>query len=186
MSSKPTIDETKSKSISKDLFYPKIILKENNLDTFSIPFRQENILSSLQKHYNPYSVIETEGESDGTIFTCIAISKNELFPSVYLNFDSENKLKLEEIRVSDTTVTDQYGIRIGDSYQTLLNKRKGDFMNFTDYHQHTYLYQEGSNIHYELIGDYKITSEMIENISELELNERQLEKCKVASIVWKK
>ena len=166
--------------------YREIVLSENTLDTFSIPFPEKNMLMPLRNYYKPYWVEANIGQQDGPDFTYIDILKDDDNPIAYLNFDSENKFKLDEIRIVSSTAIDQYGVRVGDTFQQLIEKRNSNFKNSTNYHQHTYLYTDNSNIYYELTGDFTMTEEMLENLDELELTEEQLQKCKVEYIIWRK
>ncbi len=166
--------------------YQQIVLSENKIDTFSIPFQEKDMLMNLKSYYRSYNVEAKIGQQDGPDFPYIDIVKNNGNSVAFFNFDYENKYKLNEIRILDSIVTDQYGIRVGDPYLEIVKKRKADFKNSTDYHQHTYLYQENSNIYYELTGDLSITTDRLKNIEKIKLSEEQLQKCKVKNIIWRK
>jgi len=166
--------------------YKEIVLSENRLDTFSIPFPKGNTLRVLKNHFTPFQVENKLGQQDGPDFRYILISKDKETPVAYLNFNSENEFELDEIKLVNPLAIDQYGVRVGDTYRQVLSKRKADFKNSTNYHQHTYLYTTDSNIYYELLGDFVFTEEMLENLKDLELTEEQLEMCKVESIIWRK
>jgi len=164
----------------------KIVLSESKIDTFSIPFREKDMLMDLKNYYKSYSVQAKIGQRDGPDFPYIDIVKNDGKSIAFFSFDYENNYKLDEIRILDSIATDQYGIRVGDSYQKIIEKRTGDLKNSTDHHQHTYLYTENSNIYYEITGDLTITEDMLENLEEFELSEKQLQKCTVEYIIWRK
>ena len=166
--------------------HQKISLSENKFDTFLIPFQEKDMLTDLKNYYKSYTVEAKIGQQDGPDFPYIDIMKSDGNSVALLSFDYENKYKLDEIRISDSIASDEYGVRVGDTYQKIVEKRKVDFKNSTGYHQHTYLYDENSNISYELTGDLTITEDMFENIEELELSEEQLQKCKVEYIIWRK
>lgn len=166
--------------------YLEIVLSENALDTFLIPFPEKDMLMSLKNFYGPYWVEANIGQQDGPDFTYIEIKRDDNNPVAYLDFDSANKYKLDEIRIVDSSAKDQYEIRVGDTYQQVIETRREAFKNSTNYHQHTYLYSDNSNIYYELSGDYTLTEEMLDSIEELELTEQQLQKCTVKCIIWRK
>ena len=86
--------------------------------------------------------------------------------------------------ILDSSAVDEYGVRVGDSYSQLKEKRKIEFQNQSDFHQHTYLFNENSNIYYEIAGD--LNEVQIENIENLELTEDQLQKWTVDKILWRK
>ena len=165
--------------------YREIVLSEHTLDTFSIPFPEMSMLEPLKNHFQPYSVEAKTGQQDGTDYPYIDIAKDNNATVTYLNFDWENKFKLEEIRIIAPSAVDQYGIRVGDTYQQVIEKRKESFSNSTDYHEHTYLYSDNSNIYYELSLNFTIADDKLENIEELVLTEEQLQKCSVENIIWR-
>lgn len=180
-------------SISKDSFeqahealllnFKHISLGEHSLNSFDLPFAEKDMLTELADYYQPYQVERKTGQQDGPGFEYIDI-RNQDKTLLFINFDADNPYRIDQIRIQDSSVADTFGIRIGDSYQDLKNKRPTTFRNVTDYHQHTYLYPEGSNIFYE-IGGYDLTLDMLDNIEEVVLTERQLENCKVVAIIWK-
>jgi len=188
ISIKSNTDENQTKESIKErkIANQKIVLSENKIDTFAIPFQKKYMLLDLKNYYKSYNVEAKIGQQDGPDFAYIDILKNDGNSVAFFSFDYENKYKLDEIRIVDSIATDEYGIRVGDSYQKIVEKRKGVFKNSTDYHQHTYLYTESSNIYYELTGDLSITEDMLENLEELDLTEEQLQKCKVKYIIWRK
>ena len=184
ISIKSNTDENQMKE--QKIANQKIVLSENKIDTFPIPFQEKDMFLDLKSYYNSYKVEAKIGQQDGPDFPYIDILKNDGNSVALFSFDYDNKYKLDEIRIVDSIATDEYGIRVGDSYQKIVERRKGVFKNSTDYHQHSYLYAENSNIYYELTGDLTITEDMLENPEELDLSEEQLQKCKVEYIIWRK
>lgn len=180
------LSETEMTTSEQKTDYRKLVLSENTLDTFSIPFPEKNMLSKLRNYYGLYKVRTMIGQQDGPDFTYIDISEEDNSPIAYLKFDPINKYKLDEIRIVSSNAIDQYGIQVGDSYQQLIQKRKDNFKTSTNYHQHTYLFAANSNILYELTGDFTMTEEMLGNIEEFELTEEQLQKCTVEFIIWRR
>lgn len=163
------------------LNFKHISLGEHSLNSFDLPFAEKDMLGTLANYYEPYQVERKTGQQDGPGFEYIDI-RNQDKTFLFINFDTDNPYRIDQIRIQDSSVADTFGIRIGDSYQDLKNKRPTTFRNVTDYHQHTYLYPEGSNIFYE-IGGYDLTLDMLDNIEEVVLTERQLENCKVVAII---
>ena len=179
-----SVPETTSIEQTRD--YREIILSENKIDIFSIPFPEKNVLRELKDYYEPYWVEANIGQQDGPDFTYFEIARDDENPIAYFDFDSENEFKLEEIRIVSSVAKDQYGVRVGDTYQQVISKRQIEFKNSTDYHQHTYLYSASSNIYYEISGFENYVDIMIENIEELILDTNDLKHCKVDAIIWRK
>src|SRR5690554_5682079 len=71
----------------KKLDYREIVLSENTLDTFLIPFPETNMLMRLRNYYKPYQVEVSIGQQDGPDFTYIRILEDDKKPIAYLNFD---------------------------------------------------------------------------------------------------
>lgn len=179
-------ESEKVTSFQKNLANRDIVLFEQQLDSFALPFEEKNMLNALRTYYKSYRVELNTGQQDGPNFTYFSILKGDNVPLAYLSFNHEHKFRLQEIRMVDPIAIDQYGIRVGDSYSQLIKKRKDNFKSSIDYHQHIYLYSENSTIFYELTGDISMTEDMLENLQELKLTEEQLQMCKVKSIFWRK
>jgi len=137
----------------QDQDYREIVLSENKLDTFLIPFSEVNMLTTLRNYYEPYRVEANIGQQDGPDFTYINIVRDDKNPIVYLDFDSENKFKLDEIRIVDSRAVDQYRVRVGNTLSKLITSRDTGQINFDPFHFHIYYSYKNSNIFYELEGE---------------------------------
>ena len=104
-----SVPETTSIEQTRD--YREIILSENKIDIFSIPFPEKNVLRELKDYYEPYWVEANIGQQDGPDFTYFEIARDDENPIAYFDFDSENEFKLEEIRIVSSVSKDQYGER---------------------------------------------------------------------------
>ena len=164
------------------LNYREIVLYENSLDSFTLPFPERSMLLPLRQYYNSYSVEAKIGEQDGPDFVYFEILRSES-PVIFLSFNYKNEYQLEEIIIEDSTALDQYGVRVGDTYSELKQKRNVDFENVTNYHVHTYLYTDNSNIYYEISGN--LTEAGPDNLEDLVLTEQQLESWVVDKIIWR-
>jgi hypothetical protein len=167
-----------------DNIFREIVLYETKIDSLDLPFPEKDMLSEIQNQFKPYTAERKIGEQDGPNYEYIEILR-ENKQVAFFDFNWENSNQLEEIRITNSAASDQYGVRVGDSYKELKIKRPQDFKNSTNYHQHTYLYSDDSNIYYELTGDFSLTSEMIENIEDLKLTEQQLSTWMVEYILWR-
>ncbi|WP_299797167.1 hypothetical protein [uncultured Maribacter sp.] len=173
-----------SKETVKQQNYRQIKLKENSIDSFALPFPEENMLLPLRNYYKPYWVEANIGQQDGPDFMYIDILKYDT-PLVYFNFDSENELILNSIIVHESTVTDQYGLNVGSTIEKLKENRGDGEINFDPYHQHVYYYYENSNISYEINGDLEIPAD-IQNIEDLIITEKDVEGWTIEYIIWRK
>jgi hypothetical protein len=67
-----SVPETTSIEQTRD--YREIILSENKIDIFSIPFPEKNVLRELKDYYEPYWVEANIGQQDGPDFTYFEIA----------------------------------------------------------------------------------------------------------------
>lgn len=162
----------------------RINLREHFINEVPIPFEQKPEVPLLKKTFPSYEVSDKIGQQDGPNYRYISIDK-DLKPQVYLKFKDLDSDILEEIRLLTNNSTDQYGLSIGDPYSKIISLRKVTFKNVTDYHQHTYLYAEDSNIYYELHRGEMESKEWMLNPEKLVLSEKQLESCSIKAIVWR-
>jgi hypothetical protein len=60
--------------------------------------------------------------------------KREQREILFFSMDSEDIFLLNNIYIKDTLIRDVYGLKVGDSYNTIVNKRGKEFKNYTNYH----------------------------------------------------
>jgi hypothetical protein len=163
--------------------YREILLFENKLDTFLIPFPEKDMLPTLKKYYAPYLVKRNIGQQDGPDYSYIDIARNDEDPITYINFDSDNKLRLNEIRIVNSTAHDQYEVRVGDPLTKVITSRGKGEIGFDPYHFHIYYYYKNSNISYELGGELHTPAE--ENMENIVLTYDDISSHTVHSIIWR-
>lgn len=163
--------------------YREILLLENKLDTFLIPFPEKDMLPTLKKYYAPYLVERNIGQQDGPDFTYIDILRNDENPITYIHFDSDNEFKINEIRIVNSTALDQYEVRVGDPLTKVINSRGTGEIGFDPYHFHIYYYYKNSNISYELEGE--LHTPVVENIKDIVLTYNDINSHTVQSIIWR-
>lgn len=175
--------KTDSSSVPSENTYQNFLLSEHTLDTFSIPFRKESMLTPLSGYYNSYSVKERIGQQDGPDFTYFEITKDSSMPIVYLNFDSENKLHLDDITIVSPMAVDQFGIHVGDPLTKVIASRDTGQIIFDPYHFHIYYAYENSNIFYELEGELHTPD--ASNIEDITLTYNDISSHTIQSIIWR-
>jgi len=162
----------------------RIILNEHSINKIEIPFEQKPLVPILKQAFPIYQVFDKIGEQDGPNYRYITIDKGNK-PQIYLKFKDLDSDTLAEIRLLTKASKDQYGLSVGDPYSKIISLRKMEFKNVTDYHQHTYLYADNSNIYYELNRGEMTTKGWILNPEKLVLSDKQLESCSIKAIVWR-
>ena len=182
---KGTVNEPEvvTNSIKAKPSYRKIVLSENSLDTFSIPFPEKNMLTSLKNYYEPYWVESNVGQQDGPDYRYIDIVRDDENPIAYLNFESDNELKINEIRIVNSTVHDQYEVHVGDALTKVITSRGTGEIGFDPYHFHIYYYYKNSNISYELEGE--LHTPAVENVEDIVLTYDDISSHTVQSIIWR-
>ncbi len=122
----------------------ELVLKENALGGFSLQREMPINKMSLQQQFINREVVKTEAQQDGPDFYTFTVADEVVF----MTSDTSEE-KLYRIRIPGTsTVTDIYGVGIGTSVR-ILRAHRPDLKISTE-HFHIYLYEEGSNIAYEV------------------------------------
>ena len=176
----------KEKRMEDGKVYREIVLSENRLNDIPIPFPQKDMLSTLREKLKPYRVEKSiRKRNRGGDYTYFTIVDGDGYDVAFLNFDPKNKYRLREIVLVSLHAKDQYGIRIGDYYEELIEKRKTNYKSSVRYFQSVYLYAPKSSIFYELSGNFVDSEELIVDFKKIKLTEGELSIGKVESIIWK-
>lgn len=161
-----------------------LVLYEDSLNDIKIPFdNNKNLLDNLQSKLSPYSVKKETGQQDGPDFPLYTVQK-ENKEVLFFSMNPEDTFKLDDILIKSSLVKDMYGLKVGDSYSEIKNRRKGNLKNYTDLHQHTFIYTDNSNIMYEIIGDLNLPADT--DLDNIKLTEEQIKDWKIENIVWRK
>ena len=164
--------------------FKDLVLYEDSLNGIKIPFEtNDNLLYYLQSKLNPYSVKKEIGQQDGPDFPLYTVQKEEL-EILFFVMDSEDTLKLNDIYINSPLVKDMYGLKVGDSYSEIKSRRKGNLQNYTDFHQHTFLFTDNSNIMYEITGDISLPANV--DLDNIKLTEEKIKDWKIENILWRK
>ena len=160
----------------------RLVLSENQLGELALPFPNQEMIGPLGKVFDRYSVLKEIGEQDGPDFPLYSIKKSgrEL---AYFEMDWEDTQKLNAVYIKAPIVTDQYGLAVGDAYKKIQQLRNGQIKMQTDYHMHTYIYLDGSNIMYEIASD-KIT-EGADNPDTVRPSQEELKDWRIQQIIWR-
>lgn len=168
--------------IAKD--FKNLVLYEDSLNGIKIPFEnKDDLLNNLKLKLNPYSVKKEKGQQDGPDFPLYTVQKEDL-EILFFSMDSEDTLNLNDISIKSPLVKDMYGLKVGDSYSEIKSRRKGNLKNYTDFHQHTFLFTDNSNIMYEISGSLNLPADV--DLENIKLTEEQIKDWKIENIVWRK
>ncbi len=160
---------------------PEIVLREDSIDKFSLPFPEKKMFNELALFYKRFVVKEEIGMQDGPDFPLISLydNNNEV---LFFKFDPENTLLLEKIIASNPIVRDEYGLQVGLTVSDIIKIRAVDFRIITDTHQHTYLKNEKSKISYEIGVSSFISDAEPSLVSSSDF--KALENARIERIIW--
>lgn len=125
----------------------------------------------------PFSVIKKSGQQDGPDFIYYEISKNNI-EYFWIKTRDKNERLLDRVYITNKSIIDQYAVSIGTQYKQI-QKLRPQIKITTDYHYHTYAYVSGSNIMYEITGDF-------EGPDRQDFTDKEVANWKVSNIVWLK
>ena len=128
------------------------------------------------------SVQKEMGQQDGPDFPLYSVtcSNKDL---VFFSMDYEDTLILDNVRITDSSIEDEYGLRVGDDFSKIKDSRGVGLIVFDPYHYHMYYTYDNSKIYYELIGELR--SFDIETVEEVVINESDISDWKIQYINWR-
>ena len=168
--------------IAQPQTYEPLVLKENGLNNIALPFKRKDMLSTLSKLFADFQVTKEMGQQDGPDFPLYSVKDQET-ELVFFGMDWEDTLKLDRIYIKVPLIIDEYGLKVGDNYQDIKALRQDSIKTFTDYHQHTYVYSDSSNIFYEIWGQATIPDTA--DFENLHFTEEQIKDWKIEYVIWR-
>ncbi|MDB5258699.1 MAG: hypothetical protein JWM14_3394 [Chitinophagaceae bacterium] len=164
--------------------FPDLILYEDSLNSIGLPLEKQEMLGLLKERLKPYTVKKEIGQQDGPDFPLYSVIKNKE-ELLFFAMNSEDTLHLDELYIKSPLVTDIYGLRVGDDYDSIIKKRKRNFKQYTNHHHHTYLYQDNSNISYEISGNGNESLPGDEDLENIQFTEAVLKNWKIEYVIWR-
>jgi len=155
----------------------EIKLYENKIGEMQLSHSMKLSFLTMLETFKPYSVIKKSGQQDGPDFIYYEITKNNV-EYFWIKTQDENERLLDRINITNESITDQYNVSIGDTFKQI-KKLRPNVKITTDYHYHTYAYVSGSNIMYEISGDF-------EGPDRQNFTEKEVENWTVNNIIWLK
>lgn len=122
-------------------------LYENNFGQLKLKKNTPLSIKDLQVRFENLNITKEIGESDGPSYWHYSLGE---LASVRTTDKEHNTL--HELWINNPTVSDQYDVFVGMTYDQLIKKRPD--LKISTEHYHIYLYQDDSSILYEMsIGD---------------------------------
>ncbi|MTI30863.1 DUF1131 family protein [Xanthovirga aplysinae] len=168
---------------STEALLDSITIYENRINEIPLPFPRKEMLEKLKKSFIQLGVTKEIGQQDGPDFPLYSLKNGET-EICFFAMDWEDTLNLNKIYIKDALIKDEYGLKVGDSYQKIKKLRKGEIKTYTDYHLHTVAYFDNSNLSYEISGEASIPDTI--DIKNLKLTEKQLKDWTIEYIIWRK
>ena len=178
-------NQTETAVTTEDQQSTEIMLKEDFISSIAIPIHGSNLTPFLEKCFTGYNVAPEWLTAEGGDFLSYEIKYGEK-TSGSIAMSMDDSTKLYEILVYDSTWVDQYGVRVGNKMEDVWLKR----MNLNvkmGYHFHVYAQAPGSNIFYEIAGEYDGPDDvMMERINNAKSDQSFLNNWKVVHMIWSK
>ena len=153
----------------------EMILYEDRIGEMPLYHRMNLSVESMQETFKPYMVRKKLGQQDGPNFSYYEVSENSAVHFWIKTLDEDERL-LDKVCIISNTIVDEYGVSVGTPYKEIKERRPAINME-TDYHFHTIVYVNGSNIAYEIAGDF-------EGPDRQDFTEKEVENWVVKNIVW--
>ena len=151
----------------------KLVLDENSLGDFKIS--KETLLSEekLQKAFPNYKVTKKIGQQDGPNFNLYELGSDAMLMTQKTSTNNLFKIWCDH----NSKIVDEYGVAVETSFEELIKKRPN--LKHTTEQFKTYLYQENSNICYQIqLLNYNSPDKKEYSIEEIKDS-------KVIAIIWK-
>lgn len=155
----------------------EIKLYENKVGEMKLSHSMKLSYLTMLEIFKSYSVIKKSGQQDGPDYIYYEVTKNNI-EYFWIKTQDENERLLNRIYITNKSITDQYNISIGTTYKDIKKLRENVKIT-TDYHYHTYAYVKGSNIAYEITGDF-------EGPDRQDFTEKEVKYWAVSNIIWLK
>jgi len=162
-----------------------ILISENSLNSLSLPLPERDMLQDLQDMLIGYTVTKEIGQQDGPDFPLYSISAGDEKIG-HITMDYADTLVTDAMYLYSTKASDEYELKVGDTYETLKEKRGTGRIGFDPYHFHVYLYFKNSNIQYELTGELAGPDPVPEDLGDIVLTDKDIEGWTIQYIIWRK
>jgi hypothetical protein len=152
------------------------VLKEESLGRMKLKKGMPINEVIFKEAFSKSMISKTIGTQDGPNFFVYEIGEE-----IIINTPDTERNELAYLRIPRTSlVKDEYGIRVGTEYAMIENQRS-HMKIATDYHFHTYIYEDDSHIAYEMSTNFNTGLDRMDYT----LDELRENKSTVISIVWK-
>ena len=152
-----------------------LVLGENEFGQLKLTKDMQLSLDSLESAFPDFAIIESVGHQDGPDFKMFDLMK-DTSRVAWVKMNDEDPNLVDRITLTDPTIFDEYGFKIGDSFEHLLNTRPGLEAVITD-HYHIIASEVGSPVGYELVGYWS-------GPDKREVDKDSLLHCTVEKVVW--
>jgi hypothetical protein len=160
----------------------KIELTESAINGVALPVIPGDVKSFLKNAFQGFELTQKTGKQDGPDFEYFELSKDTKSLALFI-FDAERKNRVQEVIIKNPEIVCPYGLRIGDSYENILDKRGAESLkNYSNMRNQVYVYKDFSNISYEV--NASIPANALEKGSDIILSPDDLKGSKIVSIVW--
>ncbi len=175
--SKSKISQEKEVYIEEKLIEKnnELILTEKTFGKFNLKKGMTLEESEIKKAFSDFEVSKNIGQQDGPNYYIYKIGNEAILATTDTKNNVLSKFWLEE----KSKISDEYGIKLGMTYNDIHKKRPN--MDISTEHYHIYLHKTGSNIAYEMsLGNYNGPDKEEYSLEDIKNNNS-----KVVRIIWK-
>jgi len=159
------------------------ILREASINGIPLPVNRSSVLSEIKRAFEGFNITREKGQQDGPDFPMYLLSTDSV-EILYFAMTPEDSLKLTDIQVTSPLIQDEYGLKVGDGFKDIQDKRKGTPKIYTYFsHQHVWVYYDSSNIYYEINGQAYIPDTV--DINNFQFTEEQIKDWKIIRLIWR-
>ena len=152
----------------------EMVLHENRLGDFPLAQGMRITIPLLRASFPAYGVERKIGQQDGPDYVYFELSESDA-ARISLETLDEDATRLARVIVDSARVPDQYGLRVGMPYLSIKQARPG--LRLTTEHYHTYVTIKGSNIVYEIAGEF-------DGVDRQHYSERDVRDWRITRIIW--
>lgn len=147
----------------------------------------------LKQLFPGYTIKSGIGQGDSPDYYYFKVSNSKDMISIisyiqYSDYENQtiktpqpNNIKIDQLKIESPTITDQYGLKTGDTYQEIIKKRGKDLERGNTHHE-KYLGSKG--LYYRMWGDFNYKGQA--DVSPETIDNKQMEKYnwEIQSVCW--
>ena len=168
-----------SQSCQESCKNEKLVINEESLNQVSI---ESNLLTVFHEENPCFSLERVIAHQDGPSIIAynLVLQESDRVGTINMKFEDENEI--DKIMLFSEVVTDEYGLKIGNTFADIEKRRVGNITWVTDFSQTTYVLIEGSKLKYSIFGDFDVSTK--DDPENLIFEREEILNWEIEMIVW--